>query len=537
MSYLALILVVIGLSGLCWALHPILYICRHERALAWGWKALAGMVGMFILGYTIFAIHLITSKNQGFTEILLSIILCGGGGFVVLVSYMSRSTLDKMERIAASFEQQALHDNLTGLPNRTALFVTLDKRLAYRELSQDPVAVMLMDLNGFKEINDTLGHQAGDLALQTIAPRFQNQLRSADTLCRLGGDEFAVILPQTDKTQALSAARKLLDACSYPIVIGGQPMQIGVSIGIAACPEDAQASERLMQFADVAMYEAKRQRTGVEVYHEGIDQHSPEKLLEPNLLKHAIHACDIQVKFQPVLDREQRVIALEAHHGWTTPANREHNQEYMMALAEKAGVVEELTRYFMETALVAFQRVMQSGEAQGELKLYLPLFHPSLNLDNLQALIEASANDTGIGRGKLVLMLSEVSMGQEYREYHQRIIALSRQGFGIGLCHFGVTGGSILLLQSLPLGVIKSDPAFCTQLAGHRGNIKILEAAVALLKELEIALIIDGVSDTRILDLIRHFHFDGVQGEGVAHALPWQQIGRWLDDHKANQTS
>ena len=270
MNIVALLLVAMGLLALCGALVPLTQTRLYETGQVLGWRFIYVLNWAFIVGYLYFLAHL-WRVTPTFVDVVLSVILCGGGVFVFLVSKMSLASLECIQESATTFERMSLHDTLTGLPNRKQLFYVLDNTLAARGRDEDDFSVMVMDLNGFKEINDTLGHHVGDKALQMVAPRLQGQLRGSDTLCRMGGDEFAVVLPKTNSEHALSVAHKILKAMESSFKIEGNDMLMGISIGIAGCPEHSDNVDTLIQCADIAMYQAKRNRTGAELYIQAQD--------------------------------------------------------------------------------------------------------------------------------------------------------------------------------------------------------------------------------------------------------------------------
>ncbi|KZZ45211.1 MAG: GGDEF domain-containing protein [Saccharospirillaceae bacterium] len=227
-----------------------------------GWRVLFFMVLGFIGGYLYVLYYMLTEKVLPGIGLIIAGVFAGGGWFVFMVTRMSLASLNKIQIIAEKYAEQSLHDSLTGLPNRKSLFITLDNTIAAAGRHADPFAVMVMDLNNFKDINDTLGHAAGDDALTTITPRLQQQLRTSDTLCRMGGDEFAVILPKTEAEKAVLVAKKLLEACQQPMMLKHQEVTLGVSIGIAVWPSHGRDGPELLQQADIAMYRAKKQGLG-----------------------------------------------------------------------------------------------------------------------------------------------------------------------------------------------------------------------------------------------------------------------------------
>ena len=251
------------------SLQPLTEICRHRTGQQLGWRVLFFLVLGFVLGYLFFLYYLFRLDLLPFIYSIVGGVFAGGGWFVYLVARMSLFSLNKIQFIAEKYEEQSLHDPLTGLPNRKSLFLTLENTIAAAGRETDPFTVMVMDLNNFKDINDTLGHAAGDDALKTVTPRLLQQLRTSDTLCRMGGDEFAVVLPKTDAPEAHLVAKKLLAACNKSMQLKGKEITLGVSIGLAVWPIHARDGHELLQHADIAMYRAKKEGLGcVEAFSE-----------------------------------------------------------------------------------------------------------------------------------------------------------------------------------------------------------------------------------------------------------------------------
>lgn len=244
------------------SLQPLIEVCRHRTGQQLGWRILFFLVIGFVLGYLSFLYYMFQLDIRPFIYVIVAGVFAGGGWFVFLVARMSLSSLSRIQRIAEKYEEQSLHDPLTGLPNRKHLFLVLENTIAAAGRQNDPFSVMVMDLDNFKDINDSMGHAAGDEALRIITPRLTEQLRASDTLCRMGGDEFAVVLPKTTRDEAHQVAKKLLNACNQSMLIEQQEVQLGVSIGIAVWPLHSRDGSELLQLADIAMYRAKKEDLG-----------------------------------------------------------------------------------------------------------------------------------------------------------------------------------------------------------------------------------------------------------------------------------
>ncbi|MGI2260649.1 diguanylate cyclase domain-containing protein [Shewanella sp. GXUN23E] len=268
MEILAIIIVCVGLTGLLSALSPAFQIIHMSDYQHNGWLVLASMILLFVLGYIGF-VWVLASKTVNSVDMVVSAIFCGGGGFVYIITRMSRQTIGDLKKVAEQKHFMAYHDSLTGLPNRLSLYEQLD------DLASQPEAnfcFMLVDVDNFKPINDTYGHDHGDMVLQTIARRLQNTIPASALAARIGGDELAILLPQSNLDEAMDVARQIKDKLAQPFNCGRFQESVEASIGIAVFPQDGKDRESLMVSADIAMYQAKRSTCSFQVYHPDMEQ-------------------------------------------------------------------------------------------------------------------------------------------------------------------------------------------------------------------------------------------------------------------------
>ena len=300
--FFALTFVVFGIVLLLLSLVPTRSICTNpgNKAQSNGWNALFILILLFILGYTLFAISIVKSHDD-VIKFVVSLILFGGSIFVYLVTKMSLLSIQDVNRIAALERHHALHDELTNLPNRTLLYERVNHALSVAKRTTSSMVVLIMDLNQFKEVNDTLGHHCGDCLLQQVAPRLKSVVRESDTVARLGGDEFSVVLHNTSEDGAILICNKILDSLDKPFSVEGHTLKAAMSIGIAKYPEDGDDCETLMQRADVAMYVAKKDASGYALYDAARDQYSVNRLKIINALHAAIKNNEIKICYQPIL--------------------------------------------------------------------------------------------------------------------------------------------------------------------------------------------------------------------------------------------
>ncbi len=278
------------------------------------------------------------------------------------VARIASGASKQLRRQAGDNERQAQHDALTGLPNRT-LFRELVKNAMAARPKNSVVAVMVMDLDRFKEINDTLGHYNGDLLLQRVGPRIRRALRDADTVARLSGDEYAVLLPEIPDAAAVSnAAQRILKELREPIVAGGLALEVEASIGIAIFPDHGDRVDTLLQRADVAMYTAKEAHAGFQLYSPEQHEYSPDRLALVGELRRAIDEKELMLHYQPKASLETgRIIGVEGLVRWQHPRRGLLRPDEFIGLAEHTSLITPLTLYVLEEAIVQCRRWQKEG--------------------------------------------------------------------------------------------------------------------------------------------------------------------------------
>ena len=397
-------------------------------------------------------------------------------------------------RHARLSEHQALHDRLTELPNRVFFRRSAEEAIGSAGRDGRTVSVLIMDLNRFKEINDTLGHLHGDLLLQQVAARLQETVRAGDTVARLGGDEFAVLLPRVDGIEAAEGlARRLLAALKAPVVINGVSLTVEASIGVACFPDHGDGVDLLLQRADVAMYVAKSAHAGVQVYSQAQDDHSIERLSLAAELRRAIADGQMVLHFQPQLDLATgRLVAAEGLMRWAHPTRGLIPPSTFISIAENTGAIRQLTSRALELAVAECARWHAVGLDIG---VSVNVSAQDVLDEDLPTEIRALLTRCGVPADALELELTESMLMADPQRAQAVLEALSAMGVRTAIDDFGTGYSSLAYLKRLPIDHIKIDRSFVMNMHQDRNDALIVESTVDLARNLGLRTVAEGIEN------------------------------------------
>ncbi|HEY4485853.1 MAG TPA: EAL domain-containing protein [Nitrospiria bacterium] len=425
-------------------------------------------------------------------------------------------------------QHMAYYDTLTGLPNRNMLYDRLLNTIRINTDADKPFALLLMDLDQFKEINDTLGHHRGDLLLQQVGLRLQAALRPSDTVARLGGDEFAVMLPLSGSGDAELVAQKVMTALEPPFMIEGLPVAVEASIGIAIYPDHGANPDSLMQRADVAMYAAKKTGSGSIIYDAKHDRHSPRRLALMGELRQAIEQNQLFLHYQPKIDiKTRRVIGVEALARWKHSEHGFIPPDEFIPPAEQTGLIKPLTLWIFNKA----QRQCLAWRREGR-PLTMSVNLSARNLldphlpDQLAKLLQTSS---GAPEG-LELEITESAFMADPGRALESIIRLRTLGIRFSIDDFGIGYSSLAYLKKLPVDSIKIDKSFVINMAGNQNDAVIVRSTIDLAHNLGLKVIAEGVENQDIWDRLSALGCDEAQGYYMARPMPAEELTRWLDE-------
>ncbi len=522
---LSFLLVVIGATFLVYSLSPTKNICMDQKRNALGWNALFVLICLFIVGYISYAISLLNTSGN-FIALVVALILFGGSIFVLLVTKMSLLSIQDVNRIAALERYHALHDELTNLPNRTLLHERIHQAILSAKRSDTCMIVMIMDLNQFKEVNDTLGHHCGDCLLQQVAPRLKSAVRESDTVARLGGDEFSVVLKDTDTNGAILICKKILEALNEPFSVEGHTLTAGMSIGIARYPDDGIDSDMLIQKADVAMYVAKNDVSGYAVYDAQRDQHSVNRLTLINALHDAIRNDELTLHYQPIIKIKNRKLwGLEALARWTHKDLGQIPPAEFIPIAEQSGIIKELTLWMLETAFKQYQKWQKNGK---KFILSVNLSVKDIQDAEFSSKIKGLLKQYEISAKKINVEITESTMMSDSRRAYDVITELTQLGLSISIDDFGTGFSSLSYLKQLPTQCIKIDRTFVCDMLEDDNDAVIVRSTIDLAHNMGRTVIAEGVENKEILDILEILGCDYVQGFHLCKPMPAEQVSSWL---------
>ncbi|MBX3284678.1 MAG: EAL domain-containing protein [Actinobacteria bacterium] len=441
------------------------------------------------------------------------------------------SLLDVTDAAAASeaLRRQALFDGLTGLPNRRLLDEELHRAVRETPHTGERIALLMMDLDQFKEVNDALGHQVGDKLLREIGARLARELDDA-LVARLGGDEFAVVLAgHIDDDVARRTAIRIRTALSEPFLIDELRLQSNASIGISMFPDHAHDPATLIQRADVAMYQAKKTGTGVAVYAAEADRSSIERLTLIGELPDATPDGQLVLHFQPCVDlRTGRTVRAEALVRWNHPRLGLLGPEQFVELAELSGAIQPLTRWVMQEGLSAARTWQARGHAVGlAINLSVRNLYDAELVVNLATLLR----QTGVRPEDVVLELTETELMDDPNLAREVFSALGDLGVGTSIDDFGTGYSSLTFLRDLPLREIKIDRSFVTEMHRRSDEFTIVRSMIDLGHNLGLDVVAEGVEHGDDLHLLQRLGCDLAQGFHLSPPLPLEDLLPWLEHH------
>ncbi len=429
----------------------------------------------------------------------------------------------------ATLRHQALHDPLTGLANRTLLYERMEHGLALARRDGSRLAIFILDVDRFKDVNDTLGHSGGDQLLRDLGARLVKLLRETDTVARLGGDEFAILLPGAgDRGEMIRVASRIRAVLEQPFSIDGRKVQATISMGIALYPEHAADPETLVHRADVAMYAAKRMQTRWAFWSADDDPNSRRRLAEVSELRRAINGNELTLHYQPKIDfRSGQVVGVEALVRWNHPQHGLLAPGEFLPLAVTSGLIHPLTTWVIRRALEQCAAWRASGL---DLSMAVNVSAASFSDPNFPVWVQEQLDGTNLPVDRLTLEITETELMDGRRETVELLDRLGETGVRLSVDDFGTGYSSLSHLRRMPIHEIKIDRSFVAGMADDENDATIVRSIVDLSHNLGLRTVVEGVETRETLDrLMELTSCDLAQGFHICRPLPAEEFMEWLD--------
>jgi len=450
----------------------------------------------------------------------------GVSGLVIALAEQVRRSRATSERAYEQAQHLALYDALTDLPNRVLLHDRLRQALAHARRDQGHVALLLMDLDRFKEVNDSFGHHAGDEVLRQIGPRLAAPLRESDTVARLGGDEFAVLLPGADVAAARDVAGRILRALARPLVVEGQTLDVGASIGIAVAPGHSDDPDALLQHADSAMYAAKRALGSFAVYEPAAEENGAEHLALMADLRAGIERDELLLHYQPIVDaRDGTLRGVEALVRWQHPERGLVPPNEFIGLAERSGLIRQLSLWVIGAGL-------RQARAWSDAGMVLPM---SLNLSmrnlldpDLSAVVAGLLVRSRVDPRLVTFEITEGALMADQERVARTVAGLRELGVRLAIDDFGTGYSSLAYLARLAVDEVKIDRSFVSALVADASAAAIVRATAELAHTLGFSVVAEGVEDEQTRHELVALGVDSVQGYLVSRPMEAAAVPAWV---------
>lgn len=462
-------------------------------------------------------------REMGVSLIVAAVIMLWVASWAAMYVSMLIEKLDEQKNILA---HRSLHDVLTGLPNRALLNDRLSQLIDVTGRQVTHFAICFIDLNRFKDVNDTLGHHVGDELLLEVSKRLKAHLRKSDTVARLGGDEFALILREVDAAGARLTGEKILQSIKVPIEIGDHKLFVSGSMGVAMYPDQGREVQLLLRKADVAMYAAKRSGTAIEFYRDDYDVFTQDKLELTQQLHEAIESNQLELWYQPKYDiKDKKVIGAEALLRWNHPVLGYIPPPTFIQVAEHSGLINELSRWVLKKAFCDSEVMDKQGFA---LSISINLSAYNLQDPRFESDVISILDESGIDARKIILELTESAMVINPSQTKELLIRLTDRGFRISVDDFGTGYSTLTNLRRLPISELKMDRSFVGNIISDVGDASIVNAMIGLGESLEIDVVAEGVETPEVLEALRKSGCFTVQGYLISKPLPLTTMMDWL---------
>lgn len=480
--------------------------------------------------------------GNGFDLMRDALLILSASGFAVwvIVNDLSDSVLTLRKQIDHYSESQkhltylSQHDPLTGLPNRAVGRDRIAQAIRQAERDQSHVALLFVDLDNFKVINDTLGHSVGDDYLRQVATRLTQSVRKADVVARHGGDEFIVGLTElTDIQDASAIATAIMGNMTLPLMAKTQEIVISCSIGIALYPDDGLDYDGLLRLADIAMYQAKESgRNAYCFYDAQMNANMQQNLLLVSELRMAVSRREFVVHYQPVLNLETGALAgAEALVRWQHPTRGLVAPEFFISAAEKSGLILELGNWVLQEACQ--QMAQWRLEGASDLVVAVNLSHLQLRRGNVEEVVQAALHKSGLPAQCLELEITESTLVQDSIQFMDSLQALKKLGVRISIDDFGTGYSNLSYLQRFAVDKLKVDQSFVKHLMRGSQDVALVRAIIQMARSLNLSTTAEGIEDASVHETLKAMGCEMGQGYFYSRPISAEEFGVWVNKSKA----
>ena len=446
--------------------------------------------------------------------------------FAALIPILRRVTV-RMRKQMDEIERRAYYDELTTLPNRALYRDRIEQAILAARREGHSVAVMLLDVDRFKEINDALGHDVGDSLLRELGKRLREEVRSSETLARLGGDEFGVLLPAGTVEEAIATASRLHAALEAPFSVRGLSLEVRASIGIAAYPQHGAESDALLQHGDVAMYLAKKSHSSTAIYDANQDENDASKLALAGDLRRAIENKELVLQFQPQAELASgQIVGVEALVRWQHPVRGFILPNDFVPIAERTGLIKPLSRYVVSTALRQCAAWNQAGL---KLQISINLTIPDLLDLELPDWIAALLVETGVSPSQVEVEITESTILADRFRVRQVLNRLNDMGLRLAIDDFGTGYSSLAYLKRLPVKAVKIDRSFVVDMCEDVSDATIVRSTIDLGRNLGLDVVAEGVETERVWHVLRELGCTLAQGYLIGEPMSAADVTALLE--------
>lgn len=470
-----------------------------------------------------------SSDVFGYTQLLLQSVMGMG-----MIACLLEDEREAAELASDEIEHLAYHDALTGLPNRPLFFDRLIVALANASRAPHKAGVFFLDLDRFKDINDSLGHSLGDGLLKAVADRIRHCIREGDTLARFGGDEFTLLIPRVEHVEdAAKIAQKIIETLKIPFVIQDRELFVSTSIGVSIFPTDGADPETLVRNADTAMYRAKDSgRDNYQLYAPAMNARALERLALENMLRKALQGRELELHYQPVIEaKTENVVGLEALLRWNHPDLGLLSPGHFISVAEHSGIIVPIGEWVLRTACKQLRTWQKRFNR--DLRVAVNLSARQFQQPNLLELVRSAIDESGIAPHSLELEITESGAMQNADVTIYTLQELKQAGVRIAMDDFGTGYSSLNYLKRFPIDTLKLDQTFVADVVTGGSGAAIVTAIIAMAHSLDLEVVAEGVESREQFEFLKMRRCDFAQGYLFGYPYTVEQVDRVFSDRRA----